>query len=62
MIRIDEATYTACMFLVREARLKPPLLACPGVTNWRAVENQLRLAMMQAITDEVNQLTDGATA
>lgn len=58
IIKIDESTYTAVMALVREARLNPPLIACPA-GSWRKVEDKLRIAMMQTITDEVQQLTDG---
>lgn len=60
IIKIDESTYTALMALVREARVRPPLIACPAGT-WRKVEDKLRIAMMQTISDEVQQLTDGIT-
>ena len=61
IIKIDESTYTAVMALVREARVRPPLIACPA-GSWRRVEDKLRIAMMQAVTDEITQLTDGISA
>lgn len=60
-IVISDTDYTVLMHVLREARLRPPVVACPVAQSFQETETNLRRGMMRGIAAELKQ-ADGEPA